>query len=151
VAPAFAGATSVPEDQHLTLSETARGRQPLRSHQRPIIVVGVLVAAVLLAGLGYWLFAGPAQPGGLGGSTIVEMSGDGNKVSKHFYARSGWSIVWENRGKYFSYTIHGDTEFGQVITQNGPGNGITSPVPMGNFFIEVVAQGPWSIQVVQGG
>lgn len=103
-----------------------------------------------LMGVGYWLFAGPGRRGGEPGSTIAEMRGDGNKVSKEFCARRGWSIDWENTGQYFSYTIHGDVEFGQVITQNGPGNGITSPVPTGNFSIEVVAQGPWSITVTQG-
>lgn len=71
-------------------------------------------------------------------------------MSERFIARRGWWIEWQNTGSYFSYTIHGDVEFGQVITQNGPGNGITSPVPTGTFFVEVVAQGPWSIKVIQG-
>ena len=84
------------------------------------------------------------------GSTILVMSGRGNETSERFVARKGWSIQWENTGAYFSYTIHGDVEFGQVITQNGPGNGVTSPVPTGTFFIEVVAQGSWSIKVTQG-
>jgi hypothetical protein len=113
-------------------------------------VVGAIVVVALVVGVGYWLFLGPGRPGGPPGSTLVEMSGDGSKVSKHFYARRGWEIEWQNTGQYFSYTIHGDVEFGQVITQNGPGNGITSPVPTGNFFIEVVAQGPWTITVIQG-
>jgi hypothetical protein len=113
-----------------------------------LIAILVVVAA---AALGVILAIAMAPPrGGPSGSTILEMSGNGNKTSDPFYARPGWSVNWENSGKYFSYTIHGDVEFGQVVTQNGPGNGITSPVPTGNFFIEVVAQGPWSLRVIQG-
>jgi hypothetical protein len=104
----------------------------------------------VVVALGYYFVLGPGRPGGPSGAVIVEMSGDGNEASKTFYARRGWEIDWENTGSYFSFTIHGDVEFGQVITQNGPGNGITSPVPTGNFFIEVVAQGPWTLTVTQG-
>jgi hypothetical protein len=78
------------------------------------------------------------------------MSGDANQASQEFYARSGWRVEWENTGASFSYTIHGDTEFGTVVTQEGPGNGITSPVPTGHFSIEVVAEGPWTLTVYQG-
>jgi hypothetical protein len=113
-------------------------------------VVGAILIALVLVGISFIAVFHPGRVGGEPGSSVVEMSGDGNKVSTHFDARSGWSIQWQNTGTYFSYTIHGDTEFGQVITQNGPGNGITSPVPTGNFFIEVVAQGPWTITVIQG-
>jgi hypothetical protein len=108
-----------------------------------LLVVAAIVVVVALALLG--------RRGGEPGSTILEIAGRANETSEPFYARQGWSIEWENTGEYFSYTIHGDIEFGQVITQNGPGNGVTSPVPTGTFFIEVVAQGAWSIKVVQGG
>ena len=123
--------------------------QPV-SRWRLLWSVGAVVIALAVAVGGWWAFFGPGRPGGDPGSTVVEMSGDANKVSREFYARRGWSIEWENTGTYFSFTIHGDVEFGQVITQNGPGNGITSPVPTGNFLIEVVAQGPWSLRVIQG-
>jgi hypothetical protein len=113
------------------------------------IMSSVLVAAAVI-GVAAFFLVGPGRPGGPPGAVVVQMSGDGNKVGARFYARRGWQIDWENTGSYFSYTIHGDKEFGQVITQNGPGNGITTPVPTGNFFIEVVAQGPWSIAVIQG-
>lgn len=110
-------------------------------------VVGTLVVAAVVGIIAASL---SVRRGGEPGSTILEMSGRANETSEAFFARQGWSIQWENTGQYFSYTIHGDVEFGQVITQNGPGNGITSPVPTGTFFIEVVAQGPWSIKVTQG-
>jgi hypothetical protein len=110
-----------------------------------MVLMGVFAAALVL-----WLVAGQGSEGGPPGSVVIELHGDGNAVSERFPARKGWSIEWENTGSYFSYTIHGDVEFGQVITQNGPGNGITSPVPTGSFFIEVAAQGPWAIKVIQG-
>jgi len=108
---------------------------------------GALIVAIVVAVAALSLVP---RSGGDPGSAILEMSGQGNKTSERFLARQGWSIEWENTGPYFSYTIHGDVEFGQVITQNGPGNGITSPVPTGKFFIEVVAGGPWSLKVIQG-
>ena len=113
-----------------------------------LVAILVLLAA---AALGVILAISTAtKRGGDSGSLGLEMSGSGNETSETFFARQGWSIDWENTGQYFSYTIRGDVEFGQVVTQNGPGNGSTSPVPTGNFFIEVVAQGPWSMRVVQG-
>jgi hypothetical protein len=111
------------------------------------VVLGLAAIAVVAI---IFAMSLPGRRGGDPGATILEMSGRGNETSEKFYARQGWSIEWENTGQYFSYTIHGDVEFGQVITQNGAGNGITSPVPTGTFFIEVVAQGPWSIKVIQG-
>jgi hypothetical protein len=110
-------------------------------------VLGVIVLAVAGAII---VMSLSDRRGGDPGSLILEMNGLANETSDTFFARAGWSIEWENTGEYFSYTIHGDVEFGQVITQDGPGNGITSPVPTGNFFIEVAAEGPWSIKVLQG-
>jgi hypothetical protein len=115
-----------------------------------LVVAAAVVVGIVVLGAGFWFVLGPGRTGGEPGSTLVTLSGDDNSVSAHFYARRGWQVEWENTGSYFSYTIHGDVEFGQVITQNGPGSGITSPVPVGNFFIEVVAQGPWTITVTQG-
>lgn len=123
-------------------------RGPLRD--RRVWLVGALILVVVGIGLGWYYLAGPGRPGGPPGSVVVEMSGDGNWRSDTFHARRGWEIQWENTGQHFSYTIRGDVDFGQVINQNGPGNGITSPVPTGNFFIQVAATGPWSITVIQG-
>lgn len=140
--------SSVPGTDH-RLNKAHREALLVR-RPRLLWFIGAVGVSIVVVALGYWFLVGPGRPGSESGSTIVEMSGDGNKVSEQFYARRGWSIEWENTGQYFSYTIHGDVEFGQVITQNGPGSGITSPVPVGDFFIEVVAQGPWSITVIQG-
>jgi hypothetical protein len=126
-------------------------RDPLHVRRRRLIfALSAVLVLAFVAGFAWFFLVGPGRPGGPSFGVIVEMSGDGNKVGPRFFARRGWEIDWENTGPYFSYTIHGEVEFGQVITQNEPGNGITNPVPTGNFFIEVVAQGPWTIQVIQG-
>ena len=130
--------------------DTGRAHRGLIRRRLTILLVAAAILIVAVMGIGCSSLEGSAGPGGGPGSTLVALSGNGNKVSEDFYARRGWSIEWENTGQYFSYTIHGDVEFGQVITQNGPGSGITSPVPVGTFSIEVVAQGPWSIKVIQG-
>lgn len=109
-----------------------------------------LLGAVLVAALGYWFLAGPGRAGGPPGSVLADLAGEGDALSDSFFARRGWQIEWETSGTHFAYTIRGDVEFGQVINQNGPGNGITSPVPTGTFRIQVSAEGPWSIKVIQG-
>jgi hypothetical protein len=128
------------------------GRGPLQVDRR--LVFGLTVAAlaiVVLSGLGLWSVVGPGRAGGAPGSILVAIRGDADATSEPFHVREGWQIEWENTGQYFSYTIHGDVEFGQVIAQNGPGSGITSPVPVGEFWIEVASQGPWTVTVIQGG
>jgi len=120
------------------------------TQQRLISAIVVLIVAATVLGVTWWVLLGPGRPGGEPGSVVVEFSGTGDARSEEFSARRGWTIEWENTGQHFSYTIRGDVDFGQVINQNGPGNGITSPVPTGNFFIVVAAQGPWSMRVIQG-
>jgi hypothetical protein len=121
----------------------------LAGRRLPFLLGGLLAAALVLGGV-YWFVAGPGRPGGEPGSMLVEMNGTGDAQSEPFYARRGWYVEWQNTGAHFSYTIRGDVDFGQVINQNGPSNGITSPVPTGTFRIQVAAEGPWSVRVVQG-
>ena len=128
-------------------------RTKTQASNRRVWISGIVLGVVLLVVVGalaYWFVAGPGRAGGPPGSVVLQMSGDSDNLSKEFYVRPGWSIQWENTGTHFSYTIRGDVDFGQVINQNGPGNGITSPVPTGNFRIQVAAEGPWSITVIQG-
>lgn len=104
---------------------------------------------MIVAAMWYFGF-GPGQAGGPPGSTVADLSGNANAESETFFVRSGWQIHWETEGERFEYAIEGDRSIGTVISQDGPGSGITSPVPAGNFRIIVRADGPWRIQVIQG-
>jgi hypothetical protein len=105
---------------------------------------------LVLLGVSYWYVSGPGRPGGEAGSVIADLSGSGNTQSPTFFARENWQIEWQTEGQAFSFAIHGDVDFGTVVTQDGPGSGISSPTATGDFFIEVTAEGPWSITVTQG-
>jgi hypothetical protein len=117
---------------------------------RPILLV---VAVALVVGVGGLLFfaQGPGQrilsPEG---STVAEFSGDGDEITDEFQVREGWTIHWENSGVRFAFAITGDRDFGTVIEQDEPASGVTSPVGEGTFRLEIEAEGPWEIRIVQG-
>jgi hypothetical protein len=117
-----------------------------------LLVIGVVAFVAVIAGLGVWYLLSQNKPGGQAGSTLVDLSGTSDAVSESFVARSGWQIVWETEGDRLEISIRGAgaVDIGTVVTQDGPGSGITTPVPSGDFVIEVTAEGPWAIQVIQG-
>lgn len=82
-------------------------------------------------------------------TTILEIEGTGDEVSEPFEVVEGWQIVWQTDGTAFAFAIRGDQDVGQVVRQSGPSSGVTSIVPVGSFYLEITATGPWSIKVVQ--
>ena len=126
--------------------------QPAGRGRSAILIIGALV---VLAAVGLGAYALLGKPnGGPNGTTapgvIAQFDGDGDKTSDAFRVDEGWQILWETTGETFEFAIAGDTDFGTVIQQAGPGSGITSPVGAGTFRLEITAKGPWSIQIVQG-
>lgn len=114
--------------------------------------IAVLIGLLVMASVAYWLMTeGPGQallsPAG---STVADFSGEGDQTTDAFEVREGWSIHWENTGETFAFAISGDRDFGTVIQQQEPGSGVTSPVGEGSYRLEIVADGPWTIQIVQG-
>lgn len=114
----------------------------------PVIVV---VALALFAG-GYWfLTQGPGrQLLSPAGSAVADFGGEGSQSTPTFEVREGWAIEWESTGDRFAFAIRGDRDFGTVIDIDEPGNGVTSPTSGGSFYLEVTAQGAWSIVIKQG-
>ena len=114
--------------------------------------VFVLVAVVVLAGAAYWFFT--EGPGGRilspSGSTVAEFSGPGATETETFTVREGWQIHWDSQSDTFSLAIRGDRDFGTVVELDEPTSGITAPVGGGEFFLEISAEGDWSISVLQG-
>lgn len=113
--------------------------------------MAVLLLVALFA-VGYWFVAlGPGrQLVSPAGSNVAEFSGDGDQTTDSFTVREGWAIEWQSSGERFAYAIRGDRDFGTVIDIDAPGNGVTSPTGSGTFFLDVTAEGPWSITVRQG-
>ena len=128
----------------------AQGHGPSRRTRWPT-PVALLVGLLALAAVAYVLAEGPGQsllsPTG---STVAELSGDGDQTSDAFDVREGWSIHWENRGDRFAFAITGDRDFGTVVEQDESGTGVTSPAGGGRYRLEIQAEGPWEIRIVQG-
>lgn len=148
---------------------------------RPVLVAVLAVAAVVGAGIGLFLasiappaatpIASPtpmvsasiqssspssiptsapsplAPPGGI----VLELNGTGNLTTDAFAVEPGWQVVWQSEGEHFSYAVHGAQDLGTVVPDTGPASGANAFAPAGTFRIEIAAQGPWSIKVVQGG
>ncbi len=104
----------------------------------------ILVAAALALG-GYWFLTG-----GLPRSNLAEFAAEGDLTTEPFQVREGWQIRWETTGERFAMAITGDRDFGIVIDRDEPGRGVTSPVGSGTFRLEITAEGPWSVSIVQG-
>lgn len=92
-----------------------------------------------------------ASPAPAAPRTVLEIYGVGDLVSQSFTVRNAWQVNWRTDGGSFAFAIRGDQDLGTVVDQPGPASGVISPVPLGTFHIEVTAEGPWSIIVVEGG
>lgn len=129
-------------------STRASGATAARSRRPLLIATGVLVVAVVA----YWLFFhGPGQrllspPG----SPVAEFRGTGDETTPTFTVREGWQLHWDSEGERFALAIAGDRDFGTVIELDEPASGVTAPVGDGSFYLEVSADGTWSIKVLQG-
>lgn len=122
-----------------------------RRFRWPLVLISVLVI-VIVAIAAYWFISrGPGQrivspPG----SDVVEFRGEGDQTTDSFQVRGQWQIHWENSGETFAFAIRGDQDLGTIVEQEEPGNGVTSVVAAGNFHLEITAEGPWEVRIVQG-
>jgi hypothetical protein len=114
-----------------------------------VVVLGVVAIAVLVSGIWY-LKVGPGARGGPSGSVVGDFSGSAAQKTDSFFVRSGWQIQWKSEGTAFRLAVRGDVDVGTVVDQQSPGSGVTSPVPAGTFYLEIAADGPWQIKVIQG-
>jgi hypothetical protein len=116
---------------------------------RPFVPIAVVV--ILVAGGWWFLTQGPGrQLASPAGSDIVTFTGTGDQTTPSFQVRAGWQIRWENEGDRFTFAIRGDRDFGTVVDQQEPGNGVTSPTGEGTFHLEITAAGAWTVTILQG-
>lgn len=115
----------------------------------------VAAAAVLALGLvvaGYWFLAdGPgARLISPPGSTVAQFTGTGDAASDSFDVRPGWRMRWSTSGRRLTVSIRGEQNLGTVVDVDEAVTGVTSPPTGGVYHLEVSAEGPWTIAILQG-
>lgn len=90
--------------------------------------------------------APPLQPQ----QVILTMQGDSHDVSDSFEVKPGWQIQWQIDGSSIAIAVTGEENLGVVLNQEGPASGVTGIAQGGVFRLEIAANGPWSITVIDG-
>lgn len=122
----------------------------MKAIQFSLLCLG-LFALVVLTTLGLSQIttsAGSSAP-----TLVSHFEGEGNFQSSEFAVTSGWEIRWEHEGKikqieWSSPTAEGDLVMSlphKPIREHGGVNLSSS----GTFQLEVIAEGPWEIDVWQ--
>lgn len=90
--------------------------------------------------------AGPA----VSAASVLKLEGTGNQRSETFDVLVGWQIQWQTDGDHIVVAVTGDQDLGDVVDFPGPASGVVSPPAGGTFRLEITADGPWSVTVIQG-
>jgi hypothetical protein len=88
----------------------------------------------------------PPQPQ----EVILTLQGDSHEISDSFEVKPGWQIEWQIDGSSIAIAITGDQNLGVPVDQPGPASGVTGISQGGVFRLEIAANGPWSITVIDG-
>ena len=80
---------------------------------------------------------------------LLDISGDGDAVSEEFSVSRGWRIQWQIDGPSIVLTLRDADGTTKILEQPGPAVGVTQPIPSGTFTLEINAEGPWTLRVVQ--
>ena len=81
---------------------------------------------------------------------LLEFSGTDHEVSEPFEVVPGWQIQWQTDGASLAIAVTGDQNLGIIVDESGPASGVTSLAPAGTFRLDIAANGPWSITIIQG-
>ena len=81
---------------------------------------------------------------------IFSLDGTEHDVTDTFEAKPGWQIQWQIDGDAIAIAVSGDPNLGVVIDQEGPASGVTGIAQGGEFSLNIVANGPWKVTVIDG-
>ncbi len=93
--------------------------------------------------------ASPVAPAGPR-EIVLQFDGNDHDVSAPFEVVAGWQIQWQTDGASLAIAVTGDQNLGVIVDEPGPASGVTSLAPAGNFRLDIAANGPWSITIIQG-
>ena len=88
----------------------------------------------------------PPQPQ----QVMLTLEGDSHDVSDSFEVKPGWQILWQIDGTSIAVAVTGEQNLGVLIDEEGPASGVTGIAQGGVFRLEIAANGPWSIRVIDG-
>jgi len=130
------------------MSDSASGA--LGRQRRQVAVVTIV--AIGIVAVAYWFMTlGPgARIISPPGSTIAQWTDVGDMATDSFTIRDGWQIRWSTSGERLAIAIRGDRNYGTVVDVDEPRTGTTSPSAGGTYHLEVSAEGPWTIAILQG-
>lgn len=131
------------------------GATNARRSRRGVVLIAVL-AVVVVAAIAALIVSqrddshSPASPtrGAPPAERVAKLSGTGDQTTKSFQVKKGWEIRWATTGTTFKFAITGDRDFGTVVDHQGAGGGSTYPIGSGTFRLQVSADGPWTVRIV---
>lgn len=86
-------------------------------------------------------------------TVVFELSGNGTRNTRPFTVRDRWEVKWDARTEHLAihlYTAKGEAQgMLPIATQDGPGRGATFRPDGGSYYLKIIAQGDWSIAIVQ--
>ncbi len=103
-----------------------------------------LVGFSLCAATPVALSAEPAQ-------VLLKVSANGIRNLRPFTVKDKWEIQWDSKGELLTINIHtpDGTFFGVAGMQQGPGSGSSYQPKGGDFYLQIIGTGEWTITVVQ--
>jgi hypothetical protein len=81
---------------------------------------------------------------------ILTLQGDSHEISDSFEVKPGWQIQWQIEGSSIAIALTGEQNLGVLIDEEGPASGVRGIAEGGVFRLEIAANGPWSITVIDG-
>ena len=81
---------------------------------------------------------------------IFSIDGTSHDVTDSFEVKPGWQIQWQIDGDAIAIAVSGDPNLGLVIDQKGPASGVTGIAEGGDFSLNIAADGPWKVTVIDG-
>jgi len=119
------------------------------------VMLGVVVIVVAIAAFALLVEdddtsdPAPAPQAPTGADVVTEFEGDGDGETDVFDVDEGWEIRWETTGEHLEIAVTGDEDIGTVLRfEDGPGGGTTRPIGSGSLSLEVTADGPWNVLII---
>lgn len=85
------------------------------------------------------------------GQVVQKVLAKGQRNLRPFTVKDNWEILWDSKGPAFSITLHRaeGTMLDVVATQKGRRSGSSHQDKGGEYYLQVMGTGRWTVTVVQ--